>query len=765
MKKSIIISALFAICSFFATAQTQQKGIIQEYNESAKKTALPGVEINVRSANSTVSDEEGNFALQFLTLSPGEKVNVRRIEKLGYEVFNKEAIEQWNINPKTPFIIIMCRSDRFKKIRDNYERVSSESYARQLKKDEAALVKLKADGKLKEADYQKQLYELRENYERQLDNIETYVDRFSRIDLSELSNTEQKIIELVQQGNIEEAIAKYEEQNFTDKYIDEVAQIKEISSAIDQLSNIKQSKQQSRDSLLAAIDRQIETLKLAGGKENFDKILTIYRDVASAGSMPIHFAHSYLKYLFNQNLYNEAISFGKEYISQNKECNDERYKVYNNIGNSYNQLSQYKQAIEFYDLAIKNITNEKGVSNLTKIDILINKGLAYSRLQNDAKASEVYDSILGQFVDISDEDDLLCKSRLIVNYTPTLRRLKKYEKADSILKDVLSLAISMDSTNAQKSLKLSQAIAHIYGSLGKSAYEEKKMTIARDYYSKAIKIYDRLYKYNPQAFCIDLSTFHSNYGLTYIRDNEVKTQAITPFEKSIALYNSYLKQQFNQRILDYYSQTAENLARLHIESGDTIRALDIIESSKLLIPTDSISRLKYSTLYSSIATMYSDLKQNLQAISYYKKSIAALEFNYELQPNIYRQTLARTYVNTALTQSKTYKDSTTIDYLNHGINLFEIEYQRDSKNIAFLNYAVDIAFTIAMTSKETTSALKYLSRLQEINPQNRKYFEYECYIVSSLKGKDAAIIAFNKLLQRFPDYPKDSKLYKALGPQ
>lgn len=134
MKKSIIISALFAICSFFATAQTQQNGIIQEYNESAKKTALPGVEINVRSANSTVSDKDGNFALQFLTLSPGEKVNVRRIEKLGYEVFNKEAVEQWNINPQTPFVIIMCRSDRFKKIRDNYERVSSESYARQLKK-------------------------------------------------------------------------------------------------------------------------------------------------------------------------------------------------------------------------------------------------------------------------------------------------------------------------------------------------------------------------------------------------------------------------------------------------------------------------------------------------------------------------------------------------------------------------------------------------------------------------------------------------------
>ena len=90
---TIIFIAIY-FCFSQSYAQTIQNGVIQEYNERAKKTPLGGVELNVRSAGSTVSDGNGNFKLQFLTLKPGEKVNVRRVEKLGYEIFNKEAVEK-----------------------------------------------------------------------------------------------------------------------------------------------------------------------------------------------------------------------------------------------------------------------------------------------------------------------------------------------------------------------------------------------------------------------------------------------------------------------------------------------------------------------------------------------------------------------------------------------------------------------------------------------------------------------------------------------
>ena len=60
---------IFALCLVFSlSAQTIQKGIVKEYNEKAQKTPLAGVELNVRSANSEVSDNAGHFTLQFLTL-------------------------------------------------------------------------------------------------------------------------------------------------------------------------------------------------------------------------------------------------------------------------------------------------------------------------------------------------------------------------------------------------------------------------------------------------------------------------------------------------------------------------------------------------------------------------------------------------------------------------------------------------------------------------------------------------------------------------
>lgn len=351
--RSIILYILVIIATVCANAQTVQLGVVKEYNEKAQKTPLAGVELNVRSAQSTVSDKKGDFSLNFLTLKPGEKINVRRIEKLGYEVFNKEAIEQWNLNPKNPFIIVMCRSDRFKRIRDNYEKVSSESYARQLKKEEDYLAKLKADGKLKDEDYQKQIFKLREDYENQLDNLDGYIDRFSRIDLSELSVIEQQIIELVQEGKIDEAITKYEEQNFVDKYAQEVSQIKEVSNAIDKLEDVKSSKELARDSLLASINRQIETLKIAGGKENFDKIGIILMETALADTTNCVNAIKYAEFCIKQNNLDKAQEILNRYPTSNmlKEHYFEALMLKGNLNSIIGllplALDYYKQALSF----------------------------------------------------------------------------------------------------------------------------------------------------------------------------------------------------------------------------------------------------------------------------------------------------------------------------------------------------------------------------------------------------------------------------------
>lgn len=591
---------LFTIISFITAimtcAQTTQTGLVQEYNERAKKTPLAGVELNVRSAGNTVSDQKGEFSLQFLTLKPGEKVNVRRIEKLGYEIFNKEAVEQWNINPKTPFVIIMCRSDRFKKIRDNYEKVSSESYARQLKKEEAALAKLKEDGKIKEREYEQRLVELRENFDRQLDNLENYVDRFSRIDLSEISGVEQDIIRLVQEGKIEEAIAKYEEQNFVSKYTEEVSQLKKVSSAIDQLSDVKAAKEQTRDSLYAAIDRHVETLRLAGGKNNFDKIEVILHDIAytdTTASLPMW---KYLNFMSEQNKYNQIGGALDTYLNQNLSNSDRirgmelRIRTFINladfsghddfvaeldslidinvksdpandvlfkkaeacfrIGGFYLESDQLLKALPYLQKTVNllsdSIVSEIVKDNLDYLGIYLQSHIAYAyanlKVGNNKEFEQgiikprdlIIARINGDFPD--SQNIKIIKS--IVDLGQLLELNKRFDEADVLYQYSASIYSENIQKNPNKYLPL---LANLNMVLGILNAKTNKFAEAESYYLKALDNYSTLAKDLPKKYRMLQKKVYNNLSALYLANKS--------FDKSVeCATKSY------SIVLDYYRE-------------------------------------------------------------------------------------------------------------------------------------------------------------------------------------------------------------------
>ena len=271
---SFIFSFLLFLCS--AYSQTSQLGIVKEYREKNEKRPLNGVEIEIKFAQSTVSDKKGKFCLEFRTLSPGKKVNIRRIEKLGYEIFNKDALEQWNINPEEPFTIVMIRQDAFKKIKDHYSIISSKSYAEQHEREKQKLEQERIKGKITEEKLKAELLQLDEWYEQQLDNIENYVDRFARIDLSELSNEEQQIIKLIESGNLEEAILSYEQYDLLNKYREEYNDQKDLLKAKSQIQKKIIEKNKNMNNIFAMIERQISTYQISGGRQYFAKIDSIY---------------------------------------------------------------------------------------------------------------------------------------------------------------------------------------------------------------------------------------------------------------------------------------------------------------------------------------------------------------------------------------------------------------------------------------------------------------------------------------------------------
>lgn len=215
----------------------------------------------VRGAQTATSAANGTLTLNFATLKPGDRVPFRSATKAGYEIFNKAAVESWNISrDKTPFVIVLVRSDYFTQLKQNLKQTSVTSYKTKYEKAKADLAKQQKEGKLKEVEYRQKLNELEDHYDTQLKNIDTYIDQFARFDLSELSEKEDSIIELVHNGFIDEAVKAYDELNAIGGYESSVETVRTISGQIGQAVAERDRQQEMADSILHLMQRQHVTL-------------------------------------------------------------------------------------------------------------------------------------------------------------------------------------------------------------------------------------------------------------------------------------------------------------------------------------------------------------------------------------------------------------------------------------------------------------------------------------------------------------------------
>lgn len=235
-------------------AQSEQRVQVVEYNGKEEKTPVQGVGLTVNNAGSSISDAQGFLTLTFRTLHAGDPIVIRRMEKAGYEIFNLEAVEQWTVSPQVPFQLVICKSDKIRALCDQYSKVASESYEKQLQAEKARLEQERKAGKLKEEEFKAELQKTEDFFAQQLENLDLYVEKFAHFDLSELSKEEQAIIELVQKGQLDDAIARYEQMDLLGKYQQTSKEIQSIRTTQDSLSVIRTEKAIARDSLKSTID-------------------------------------------------------------------------------------------------------------------------------------------------------------------------------------------------------------------------------------------------------------------------------------------------------------------------------------------------------------------------------------------------------------------------------------------------------------------------------------------------------------------------------
>lgn len=648
--KNIIITTILILSALAAGARTVQTGVVREYKGKAKKTALAGVELQVYPAQSTASDRNGNFRLEFLTLKPGERINVRRIEKEGYEIFNKDALEQWNLNPTASFMIVMCRSNMFKQLKDTYYKNSGERYARQYRKAQDELKRLKDQNKIQQKEYIERLEQLEQEYGRQLENLDNYVDRFARIDLSEILPVEQEIIELVQVGKIDEAIAKYEELNAKEKLLDGISKRKEVGEAISTLTEVDRNLAADNDTLYAVVERQIQTLQL-GGADNNMKIRQLYCDIADADTTNIGWLIDTGNFLYEYAADHQAALgyFHKALASaeaQHGPRSEETSKVMNNLGVVYNNLGEFSKALDYLQRALDIRLAVLGEENNLTATTYQNLGNAYLDAGDTAKAMEYFHKALDINLKVLDPD----APEIAISYNDIgnawcglgdyAKGLEYFENALEIQKKNygdghLHVAATINNIGYlqsilgnyqdalechQKALSIQEKIvgpdhpdiAISNNNIGSAYYHIGDLAKARDYFSKALDI--RIKAFGERHPSVGES--YNNVGLTLTDMGDFES-ARKYLEKGLEIKEAVYDGDNEAIAISYI-----NLAELYSDLGDFRKALEY--HRKALEINERIFGPEHPQValsYHNIGTTYSDLGESQNALEYLQKAL------------------------------------------------------------------------------------------------------------------------------------------------
>ncbi len=803
MKHNIITFLLMATSIVNTTAQSIQSGVVKEYNERLEKTPLEYVEISISNAASTASDENGNFLLEFRTLKPGDKVNVRRIEKLGYEIFNKEALEQWYISREnTPFSIVMCKSERFKRIRDNYSRISSESYERQFRKEESLLADMLKNGQLKEVEYEKALKKLNENYDRQLENLDNYIDRFARIDLSELSAAEAEIIEFVQCGEIEKAIELYEQQNLEEKYKEQVLVKQKAKNVIDTLAIVQKQATISRDSLFASIKRKNEMLRLAGGKENYEKIRKSFKEVAITDTTYFDAVFEYAEFANSQNIFDDAIKYYKICL-QLTDKNTEKCHLFEKIGIIQHKQNHFNEAEDALMASLNTaiILWEQDSINYRIYIARTKESIArlHYKMNNYNEANKFYLSALEHYYilyenqydilkDIAEIQADLCEMYIDMRkfgdsdifasiaeksiatlyhdfpekYRPEMARIKKaigrnhrlfmrFDDAENAYKKSCELYLELFNNNPSA---FRPQIADIYSKLSELYTKMHKFEDSKKYAKLALEQYDTLIIESNDAYLPSIANFRNqqaNICREMRRFKEMKQYAKDFYEIINKLYTQYPDVyrfelcNANMNLAISYAMNNElNEAEKHFLYSNLLADTLCKKYPEAYLPTYLSTTKNLGSLYSMLHQYDKDSLYSSQAINISKKL-------YESNPTVYKETMADMLYNYGVYHIK--------------IDKYEVAAQILSQSEILYNDLTDVYPKIFMESYRKVLRAIGLSQGNMDNKEAQLQYLFKAYEKATILFKEDPDVYLKDYTQCLNDlaffYQENNELEKS----
>ena len=682
--KKVVLTVLVLVTALTTLAQATQPCVVKQYNQKQQKTPLAGVQVEVRDAQSATSAANGAVTLKFATLKPGDRVTVRRIIKPGYEIFNKAVIDQWTITRGATTEIVLVQSSYFTQLKSKLTQSSTDNYKKKYEQEKAEKERLLKAGKLKEEEYRQQLNDLEDQYDNALKNLDNYIDQFARIDLSEVSAEEQRILDMVQAGQIDEAVKAYEALDISGKLRKARENKKALFEAKARIEEEEAQQEQAIKDLKEKQQREIATLKLAGGKENYDKVARILKENALADTTDIDAVWDYASFADNQRDFKEAERFYLIALNGSKDNLYIQSAFQNNLGSLYKDLHDYAKSEEYYFKALENYTQLfQQNPDAYRADLAgtqNNLGNLYSDLHDYSKAEEY-----------------LLKA--LENYTQLFTQNPDAYRAD---------------------------LAMTQNSLGLLYYNLHDYAKSEEYYLKALENLTLLFTQNPYAYRADLANTQSNIGILYSKLND--------YAKAEEYHLKALEnraQLFSQNPDAYragLANTQSNLGILYYYLHDNTKAegywlLALENYTQLFSQNPEAYRADLAITQSNLGFFYSSVSNYAKAEEYLLQAQKNKTELFRQTPDAYRAGLANTLCNLGILYGRTQNFEKALVAINEAITLLP------DKPDGYNDKGV-----ILLMKGDTEGALEMYHRVKELDPDFLQTHDSDLYKQLKEKG-------------------------------
>ena len=669
--KRLFLSIFILATTITAMAQATQPCVVKQYNQKHQKTPLAGVQVEVRGAQTATSAANGAVTLQFATLKPGDRVPFRAATKAGYELMNKTAVEQWNISrDQHPFEIVLVQSAYFTQLKSNLKQSSVDSYHKKYEQTLAQLEKLKKEGELKEQEYYDKLNELEDRYDSQLKNLDTYVDQFARIDLSELSEQEQQFIELAHAGRLDEAAEAYNALNAAGKYITAVENVRRLNEDIAKLEDEKAQQQEAAKTFFSVLQRQVNTLKLAGGEENYKKAGELLKRAALADTTNVEVVWEYAIYAHNQHHFKDAERFWLIALNGSRDNLYLQVTLQNNLGILSFDLHDYAKAEEYYLQVLEKYNQlfrqnpdafRKDLANTQN-----NIGNLYLNLRNYAKAEECHLKALENCTLLFSQNPDAYRADLATTQNDLgnlYLNLHNYAKAEEYYLQVIENRIQLFHQNPDA---YREDLAGIQNNLGTLYDNLRNYTKAEEYFLQTLENYTQLFHQNPDAYRYNLAITQNNLGALY--------SALHDYAKAEEFYLQALEnrtQLFRQNPDAYRTDLASiqnNLGNLYKNLHNYAKAeeyhLQALDNyTQMFRQNPDAYRTDLASIQNNLGNLYSNLHDYAKAEEFYLKALENKAILFSQNPEAYRADLAKIQKNLGSIYKKTNEFAKSEDFL------------------------------------------------------------------------------------------------------